>query len=302
MQDQQNTKDLSQQNAEKILVVSAGHHTRLGDILEYALAGTAFDSVEVEAFLNKSWNNRKLLFALSAGETAQDAGLHALCSHLRENTDFLEGCVCAAIADNSQGRLAHLDLHSLLLAANQSGALVISRPLIEGDRELRFFSGGKESPFERYREQARFLVERLIAVETTEPEKRNLRLLTALESGTAHDLRTLLSRMAEFRCGELMEVDEPYAPVLLCENTQGLPDEKTLSLLDGGGKLRILLASPAMGGDLYIACLIERACLTCLTGNYALEPRGVLLFEGLSAMEVPMNRRETERVKAALTQ
>ena len=298
MQDQRNTKDLSQQNTEKILVVSAGHHTRLGDILEYALAGTAFDSVEVEAFLNKSWNNRKLLFVISAEEASGNAQLHTLIASLREENNLLEGCVCAAIADSAQRRLAHLDLHSLLLAANQSGALVISRPLIEGDRELRFFSGGKESPFERYREQARFLVERLIAVETTEPEKRNLRLLTALESGTAHDWRTLLSRMTGLRCGELMDVDEPYAPVLLCENTQGLPDEKTLSLLDGGGKLRIFLASPAMGSDLYIACLIERACLT---GNYALVPRGVLVFEGISAMEVPMNRRETERVKAALT-
>ncbi len=298
MQNQQNPIDAAEPSGEKLVVVSIGRHARLGDILEYALAGVAFETVDSDAFLHGSWVNRKLLFTISTEETDNCTPIQTLTAALHRTESFLEGCGCAAIVDGAQGGLAHLDLLTLLLAANQSGALVLSRPLIEGDRELRFFSGGKESPFERYREQVRFLVERLLAVGTNEPEPPNLRLLTALESGTVHDWQTLLSRMAELRGGELMDIDEPYVSVLLCENTQGLPDEKTISLIHEGGRLRILLASPAMGSELYIACLIERACLT---GNYALAPRAVLMFEGLSAVEVPASKRETERVKAALT-
>ena len=33
-----------------------------------------------------------------------------------------------------------------------------------------------------------------------------------------------------------------------------------------------------------------------MTGNYALAPRAVLVFEGMSAVEVPASKRETERV------
>ena len=293
-----NPTESAEPSGEKLVVISVGRHSRLGDILEYALADVAFETVDCDAFLRGSWGNRKLLFTISTEETSDCTPLQTLIAALHRKESFLEGCVCAAIVDGALGGLAHLSTISLLHAANRSGAIVLSRPLIECDRELRFFSGGKDSPFERVRAQTRLLVERLQAVETNEPEAPNLRLLTALESGAAHDWRALLSRIALLRGGELIDIEEPYESVLLCENTQGLPDEKTLSLIQEGGSLRILLASPAMGSELYIACLIERACLT---GNYALAPRAILVFEGMSAVEVPASKREIERVKAMLT-
>ena len=293
-----NPTESTESSGEKLVVVSVGRHSRLGDILEYALADTAFETVDSDAFLRGSWINRKLLFTISTEETSDCTPLQTLTAALHRKESFLEGCVCAAVLDGAQGGLAHLGALSLLLAANRSGAIVLSRPLIECDKDLRFFSGGKESPFERVRVQTRLLIERLQAAESNEPEAPNLRLLTTLESGAAHDWRALLSRIAGQRGGELIDIEEPYVSALLCENTQGLPDERTLSLFQEGGRLRILLASPAMGSELYIACLIERACLT---GNYALAPRAVLVFEGMSAVEVPASKRETERVKAMLT-
>ncbi|MEN6635250.1 MAG: hypothetical protein ABFC56_05335 [Clostridiaceae bacterium] len=297
MQNQQNQTELSNKKNKKILVVSVGHHTRLGDILEYALAGAAFETEEAEAFLNESWNNRTLLFAISADETSGKAQLHTLIASLREKNNSLEGCVCAAIADGAQGRLAHLDLLALLLAANGAGARLPARPLLEGDRELRYFSGGRESSFERYRMQARQLVERLTTPEATSEHPR-VRVCIALEDGAAHDWRALLDRMIETRGGVLTDDQEPDETILVCENTAGMPEESTLSLLDGAGRLVVFLASPAMGSDLYIACLLERACLR---GNYSLSPRGTLVLEGINAMEVPVSKRETERVKAAIT-
>ena len=293
-----NPTESAESSGEKLVVVSVGRHSRLGDILEYALADTAFETVDSDAFLRGSWINCKLLFTISTEETSDCTPLQTLTAALHRKERFLEGCVCVAVLDGAQGGLAHLGALSLLLAANRSGAIVLSRPLIECDKDLRFFSGGRESPFERVRVQTRLLIERLQAVESNEPEAPNLRLLTALESGAAHDWRALLSRIAVQRGGELIDIEETYVSVLLCENTQGLPDEKMLSLFQEGGRLRILLASPAMGSELYIACLIERACLA---GNYALAPRAVLVFEGMSAVEVPASKRETERVKAMLT-
>ena len=299
MQNQQNQTELSNEENKKILVVSVGHHSRLGDILEYALAEVAFETVEVDAFLRGTWMHRRLLFVLSTEKTDEDAGLHALCLHLRHNADFLKDCVCAAIADNAQGRLAHLDLLALLLAANSAGASLPAHPLLEGDRELRYFSGGRESSFERYRIQARQLVERLTAAASTPPELPRVRLCIALEDGAAHDWRTLLSQITETRDGVLADDQEPLETILVCENTSGTPDENTLSLLDGAGRLGVFLASPTMGSDLYLSCLLERACLR---GSYSLVPRAVLVFDGMSAVEVLAGKRETERVKAALTQ
>jgi len=297
MQNQQDKTELKEQTNEKIVIVSVGRHTRLGDILEYAVAGIPFETIDADSFLQGDWTNRKLLFALSAEVTGENAQLHSLTARLNEKTWSLEGCTCAAIADGAQGGVIHLDALFLLLAANQTGAVVLSRPLLEGDRELRFFSGGKESPFERYRAQARLLVERLITGVTDAPEHPRVRFSTALEGGAAHDWDSaIISMVADFG-GELEDITVPDRTILLCENTDGLPSEKTLSLLSAQGQLRLILASPATGSDLFTAAIMERACLR---GNYTLPPRAVIVFDGMSTVEVLASKREMERVKLFL--
>ena len=294
MQNEQENSELSKNDVGKLVVVSIGRHTRLGDILEYALAGQAFETVDEERFFNESWTNRRLLFAISADESDGNARLHKMTSHLREKADLLEGCVVAAIVDGAQGTLAHLDALKLLMAANRAGATIVSRPLIEADRELRFWSGGRESSFERYRASARQLVERLLTAEATPPEHPRVRFATALEGGAAHDWSGVLEEIVSTSGGTFEDIIAPDETVLLCENTDGLPDARTLTLLNAAGTLRLLLASPTPGGDLYASAIIERACIR---GAYALPPRGVLTFEGLSAVELLASKRELERVK-----
>ena len=291
-QAKQNESDLL--SKEKLVVVSIGNHTRLGDVLEFAVAGTAFKTIDAKDFLGGDWTHQRLLFAVSADASGENAQLRALTAQLREGACSLEGCVCAAIADGAQGGQVHLDTVQLLLAANAAGASVIVQPLLESGRELRQFAGGKETPFARYRALARELVTRLIAAETRAPERSLYRFLTALEGGAAHDWRGYLARVVENTGGALEDIGELDETILLCENTSGLPDEKTVSLLHGSGRLRLLLASPATGSDLYTACIIERACLR---GNYALPPRAVLVFDGMSAVEAMASKVEMERVK-----
>ena len=294
MQNEQENSELSKKDAGKLVLVSIGRHTRLGDILEYALAGNSFETVEEERFFNDSWANRRLLFAISADESSGDAHLHTMTSHLREKCDFLEGCVVAAIVDGAQGAIAHLDALALLMAANRAGATIVSRPLNEADRELRFWSGGRESSFERYRASARQLVERLMEAEATPQEHPRVRFATALEGGAAHEWSGVLEEIVTASGGTFEDIIAPDETILLCENTDGLPEERTQALLNASGTLRLLLASPTPGGDLYASAIIERACMR---GNYSLAPRGVLAFEGLSAVEVLASKRELERVK-----
>jgi hypothetical protein len=277
---------------EKLLVVSVGSHTRLGDVLEFALADTPFETIDADAFARGSWTDRHVLFAVSADAKCENAQLRLLAASLRAGA--LESCVCAAIADGAAGGEAHLDMIRLLRAANEAGATIPAKPLLESGRELRQFAYRKDTPFTQYRLSARKLVERLCAGESEIPEHPLVRFITALEGGAAHDWREYLSKLIESSGGELTDIGEPDVTILICENTEGLPDEKTLSLLSGYGKLRILLASPATGSELYTACLIERACIR---GRYALPPRAVLVFDGLNAVEAMASRTELERVR-----
>ena len=294
MQNEPKITELNRIEDEKLVIVSLGAHTRLGDILECALAGSAFETVDAERFFSESWSHRKLLFAISADESEGNAHLHTLTSRLREKSNLLENCVVAAIVDGAEGALVHLDALALLLAANSAGARVLPRPLIEADRELRYYSGGRESSFERYRTSACALVERLRETESTPPEHPRVRFATALEGGTAHDWSGVLEGIVTSSGGVWEDIIAPDETILLCENTSGLPEERVLARLDAAGTLRVLIASPTPGGDLYASAIIERACMR---GNYSLVPRAVLVFEGMSAVEVLASKRELERVK-----
>ena len=297
MQNEQNKLEpLSDTTAQKagLVVVSVGTHTRLGDVLEFAVCGLAFETVETEAFLRGSWQNRRVLFAISAEAHGENAQLRALAAGLRAGTCLLDGCQCAALSDGASGGDAHLDALGLLLAANAAGARVIAKPLLEGGRELRQFSGGKDTPFEHYRMLARELVARLCTDAPQAPTRALVRFLSALEGGAAFDWRGFLARVVSQAGAEMEDIGTPDETILLCENVDGLPDEKTLSLLTGKGVLRLLIASPATGSELYTACLLERACLR---GGYALAPHAVIVFESVSAVEAMASRAEMERVK-----
>ncbi len=282
---------------EALVAVSVGNHTRLGDVLEYAVSGLTFETVETDDFLRGIWKNRRILFTISADATGENARLRALAAGLCSGATLLDGCVCAALADGASGGEARLDTIRLLLAANYAGASVIAQPLLEGGRELKPFSGGKETPFERYRMRARTLVVRLSTDAPKVSARARVRFLTTLEGGAAFDWRGFLARLVAQAGGEMEDIGTPDETILLCENSAGLPDEKTLSLLSGSGLLRLLIASPATGSALFAACLLERACLR---GNHVLPPRAVLVFEGMSAVEAMASKTEMERVKSTL--
>ena len=187
-------------SGEKLVLVSIGSHTRLGDVLEYALAGIAFETVSAEAFLSERWEDRRLLFAISAEADGENAQLRALASQLSRGDCALTDSVCACIVDGASGGRAHLDAARLLLGANAAGAEVLATPLLESGRELRTFASGKEAPFARYCALAQGLVARLMEAKTLASHADAIAscFVTALEAGVGRDWRALLARSLEF--------------------------------------------------------------------------------------------------------
>ncbi len=279
---------------EKIVVVSVGRHTRLGDVLERALEDVAFETTEADALASADFRNRRVLFAVSADQSGVNTVLRALTAALIGAPDCLDGCICALIADGEQGGAVQIDALRLLLAANMAGALIPPKSLLESGAGLKRFSDGRGTPFERYCAAARALVERLAGYEPVSADHPRVRLATLLEDGAANDWHKLLARTAADVGGEFADSTEAESTIMLCENATGLPDEATLSLLDGSGRIRFWIASPEDGSELYLLALLERACVR---GSYALAPRGVAVFDGLNAVEAIADQAEAVRIR-----
>lgn len=286
-----------------ITLISIGRHTRLGDVLEQALSGLPFQTMDVEELPGAKTAGARLLFAASADATGENEQLRGLTQRLRNGELHLDGTACALIADGEQGGAMQTDALQLLLAASGAGAACVERPLLESRRDLRSFTEAKETarktPFEAYVAQANTLIRRLgeFEIELTEPTR--VRLLSPLMGGPAKDWRSAMTRMLTESGATLTEDEHAPRTILLVENTSGLPDERTLALLRrGSGRLTCLLASPASGGELYSLALLDQACVR---GGYSLAPEGMLVFEGLSAVEVLAGKAEMKRVKDLLT-
>ena len=291
-------KNQAKEFTQKIIIVSVGQHTRLGDALEYAVEGIPFETVDAGELTAGNWKNCRVLFAASADRQGDNASMRVLSSALLTGKCDLSGSVCAMIADGEQGGAIHLDAIRLLLVANAAGAEIISRPLLEGGRNLNNLAGetgGRETGFARYQTLARMLTLRFMEYDVASVDLQMIRFASALDAGVKNDWRVAIRRMMSTQTKEISEDDaEAEETILLCENTDGLPDAKTLALLGGGGRIRFIVASPETGGDLYTAALFERACLR---GKYSLAPCGITLFEGKSAVEALASRVELERVK-----
>ena len=282
-----------------ITLISIGRHTRLGDVLEQALSGLPFQTMQAEELSGAKAAGARLLFAASADATGDNEQLRELTQRFRSGELRLHGAACALLADGEQGGALQADALQLLLAASGAGAACISQPLLEARRDLRSFTEAKGSarktPFEAYVSQASTLIRHLgeFEIELTEPT--HVRLVSPLMGGPAKDWRSTLTRMLTESGATLTEDEHATRTILLSENTSGLPDERTLALLRrGSGRLTCLIASPAAGGELYSLALLDQACVR---GGYSLAPEGMLVFEGMSTVEILAGKAEMERVK-----
>lgn len=299
---------------EEITIVSLGRHTRLGDVLERAVRKHKIETVNAAELSGADWAGRRILFAVSCGE-GENAELLALIRRLNEGGCDLSGSACASVLDAGSDASAHTELLRLLLAANGAGAWVLTKPCVEASRDLKnipaMYGAGRGSLYERFCALAEALAERLSSFDPQglpagQPEGEpaanradRVRISLPLENASAaRDWQSALTREFVFRSMEPTEAENERAEhtFLLCENTSGLPDHKTLAVLDDlrGGGLRVAVASPHIGAELFALLVLDRACLQ---GSFTLEPKAFTLLEGVSAQEAFAGKAEFERVK-----
>jgi hypothetical protein len=274
-------------------------------VLERAVNGLAFETVDAANLSGEDWAGKRLLFAVSADVYGVNEALDALIARMLRKECDLTGSVCAAVLDAVQSGEAHAGLLRLLLAANGAGCMVINRPCVEAGRDMRnvpvMYDGAGGTPFDLYAAAARSLTERLVRVKHAEAGNGRMRLVSALAGkGAARDWRAALEHALADEGGSFADENgEAQETLLLVENTNNIPDEKTLLLLDGphGGALRCLLASPWFGAEVFCMLALERACLQ---GTFYLPPDAFTVLEGVSAAEAVLSRRDWEKVRRTL--
>lgn len=123
----------------RLTVLSLGRHTRLGDILEHALAERPFDVVTVDALADTELQNRRILFAVSLDAYGLSNDAAACMRYLRMHQTALEGATGALLLDGETELYTKDVARDLIFDANRAGCRFPVRPLVEATGSLRNF-------------------------------------------------------------------------------------------------------------------------------------------------------------------
>lgn len=108
---------------------------RLSAILEKSLDGYSYDTVStVEEF--EDLRNKKILFAISLGESGINLELYGMLKKMRLNRSCFEGSVGGIIIDGNSELFTKSVGRELAFSANLSGCTFPGKPLVEGTRSL----------------------------------------------------------------------------------------------------------------------------------------------------------------------
>jgi len=112
---------------------------RLSEILESSLEGYSYETVTtVEEF--DDLRNKKVLFAISLGESGINLELYPIIKKIRLERSCLEGSVGGIIIDGSSDLFTKSIGRELAFSANLSGCTFPGKPLVEGTRSLENYN------------------------------------------------------------------------------------------------------------------------------------------------------------------
>lgn len=194
----------------KLTLVSMGCHTRLGDVLEYALHELPFDMVTIDELPEVSLRGRRLCFALSVDESGVQPDYFRALGYLRAHTGALEDSVGVLLVDGASEQYTKGLARTLVLAANASGCRFPGRPLVEATKSLKNFevlSGVRGiDRFTAYRHTAKSLLSRLAAYVSPRFEQPQVLLLHASNPERSNTLA--LGRAVAKRLGPSIDTRE----------------------------------------------------------------------------------------------
>lgn len=140
---------------------------RLNAVLEYGLQGyTAEVITDRTVFREYNFHCRKILFAISLGESGINLEFYQLLKWIRTHPHLFDGSVAGVIVDGNSELYTKSVARDLLFTANMAGCTFPGRPLVEGTATLFNFTViAKNLQTDNegaYRESVRELVHRVV--------------------------------------------------------------------------------------------------------------------------------------------
>lgn len=166
---------------------------RMAGVLAYALNGMEYEVIKTAGELQRA-RGRKLLFAVSLGESGINLEYYAMLRYIRTHPDCFEGCTGGIIVDGTSELYTKSTARELAFAANCSGCAFVGRPLVEGTKTLDNFTVLSQlmstDNLGAYHKSCRILSEQLIDFNGFAPpkDKANILVLHASSHKTSNTM------------------------------------------------------------------------------------------------------------------
>lgn len=162
---------------------------RLSAILNASLEGYTYETVStIEEF--DDMKNKKILFAISLGESGINLELYAMLKKIRLDKTCFEGSVAGLIVDGNSELFTKSVARQLVLSANMSGCTFPGRPLVEGTRSLENYNiiakNLETDHFNAYMQSGKMLVQRVMNFNPPKHKKPKILVLHASSYETSN--------------------------------------------------------------------------------------------------------------------
>lgn len=163
-------------------------NVRLKRVLDYALEHTDCRWIrtakELEAYFHEAVEPlRRVLFAISLGDSGLNFEYYRMLRWLREHPGVLDRFVGGIVVDGSSELYTKSVARELVFTANSAGCTFVGRPLVEGTGSLANFTivaqNMETDHFTAYQKSAKLLVEELCEFQPPRKEHPNLLVLHA---------------------------------------------------------------------------------------------------------------------------
>lgn len=155
---------------------------RLTEIVEESMKDFKYERINtVEEFETTNLKNKKILFAISLGESGINLELYSILKKIRLDNNIFEGSFAGVIVDGDSDLYTKSVARDLVFCANSSGCTFIGKPLVEATKFLQNFNiiaknMGTDN-YQAYINSGKNLVQRLVSFNKMKREKPNILVL-----------------------------------------------------------------------------------------------------------------------------
>jgi multimeric flavodoxin WrbA len=188
---------------------------RLTAIVEGSTAGLSREIINtIEELEQVDLTNKKILFAISLGESGINLELYAMLKKIRTSQDMFAGSVGGIIVDGDSEFYTKSIAREVVFSANLQGCTFVGRPLVEGTGSLENYNiiarNLATDHFHAYLESGNQLVRRIMEYRHIKKEHANLLVLHAsnIEHSNSLLLWSLVRKQLLEAWGAGLEIEE----------------------------------------------------------------------------------------------